>query len=46
MVVAAIRETSEISAALIGMIFFKERFGKRRVAAAALIATGIILITA
>lgn len=45
-VVAAIRETSVIFAALIGMVLFKERFGTRRVAAAALIAAGIVLITA
>jgi uncharacterized membrane protein len=32
--IAAIRETSVIFAALIGMIFLKERFGARRVAAA------------
>jgi drug/metabolite transporter (DMT)-like permease len=44
--VAAIRETSVIFAALIGMIFFRERFGARRVAAAAVIATGIVLISA
>jgi drug/metabolite transporter (DMT)-like permease len=45
-VVAAIRETSVIFAALIGMVLFRERFGTRRVAAAALIAAGIVLITA
>jgi drug/metabolite transporter (DMT)-like permease len=44
--VAAIRETSVIFAALIGMVFLKERFGTRRIAAAAVIATGIVLITA
>jgi drug/metabolite transporter (DMT)-like permease len=44
--VAAIRETSVIFAALIGMIFLKERFGTRRVAAAVMIAAGIVLITA
>jgi drug/metabolite transporter (DMT)-like permease len=44
--VAAIRETSVIFAALIGMIFLKERFGTRRVAAAVVIAAGIVLITA
>jgi drug/metabolite transporter (DMT)-like permease len=44
--VAAIRETSVIFAALIGMAFLKERFGARRVTAAAVIAAGIILITA
>jgi len=44
--VAAIRETSVIFAALIGMMFLKEHFGIRRVAAAAVIAAGIVLITA
>ena len=44
--VAAIRETSVIFAALIGMAFLKEQFGIRRVAAAAVIAAGIVLITA
>ena len=43
--VAAIRETSVIFAAMIGMIFLKERFGARRVAAAVVIATGIVLIS-
>jgi drug/metabolite transporter (DMT)-like permease len=44
--VAAVRETSVIFAALIGMVFLKERFGPRRVAAAVVIATGIVLISA
>jgi drug/metabolite transporter (DMT)-like permease len=44
--VAAIRETSVIFAALIGMIFLKEGFGPRRVAAAVVIAAGIVLISA
>ena len=43
--VAAIRETSVIFAALIGMIFLKERFGARRVAAAVVIATAIVMIS-
>jgi drug/metabolite transporter (DMT)-like permease len=42
--VAAIRETSVIFAALIGMLFLNERFGLRRLAAAAVIAAGIVLI--
>jgi drug/metabolite transporter (DMT)-like permease len=42
--VAAIRETSVIFAAIIGMVFLKERFGARRIAAAAVVATGIVLI--
>jgi drug/metabolite transporter (DMT)-like permease len=44
--VAAIRETAVIFAALIGTVFFKERFGVRRIAAAAVIAAGIVLIAA
>ena len=44
--VAALRETSVISAALIGTVFLKERFGARRVTAAVLVATGIVLISA
>jgi drug/metabolite transporter (DMT)-like permease len=44
--VAAIRETSVIFAALIGMLFLRERFGARRVAAAVVIAAGIVLISA
>jgi drug/metabolite transporter (DMT)-like permease len=43
--VAAIRETSVVFAALIGMKLFGEHFGRRRVAAAAVIATGIVLIS-
>ena len=44
--VAAIRETSVVFAALIGMRLLAERFGIRRVAAAAVIAAGIVLISA
>jgi drug/metabolite transporter (DMT)-like permease len=43
--VAALRETGVIWAALIGTLFLKEHFGARRVAAAALVATGIVLIS-
>ncbi|HSR86475.1 MAG TPA: DMT family transporter [Streptosporangiaceae bacterium] len=43
--VAAIRETSVVFAALIGVAAFGESFGRRRVAAAAVIATGIVLIS-
>jgi drug/metabolite transporter (DMT)-like permease len=43
--VAALRETSVISAALIGTLFLKERFGARRVTAAVLVAVGIVLIS-
>jgi drug/metabolite transporter (DMT)-like permease len=43
--VAAIRETSVVFAALIGVRVFGESFGRRRVAAALVIATGIVLIS-
>jgi drug/metabolite transporter (DMT)-like permease len=43
--VAAIRETSVVFAALIGVTLFGETFGRRRVAAAVVIATGIVLIS-
>jgi drug/metabolite transporter (DMT)-like permease len=43
--VAAIREVSVVFAALIGMLFLKEQFGPRRVAAAVVIAAGIVLIS-
>jgi drug/metabolite transporter (DMT)-like permease len=43
--VAAIRETSVVFAALIGVAAFGEDFGRRRVAAAVVIATGIVLIS-
>ncbi|HXW46127.1 MAG TPA: DMT family transporter [Streptosporangiaceae bacterium] len=42
--VAAIRETSVVFAALIGLMVLGEDFGRRRVAAAVVIATGIVLI--
>jgi drug/metabolite transporter (DMT)-like permease len=43
--VAAIRETSVVFAALIGVTVLGEKFGRRRVAAAVVIATGIVLIS-
>ncbi len=43
--VAAIRETSVVFGALIGLVVLGEDFGKRRVAAALVIATGILLIS-
>src|SRR6202020_2184093 len=43
--VAAIRETSVVFAALIGMMLFSERFGGRRVAAAVLVAAGVVVIS-
>jgi drug/metabolite transporter (DMT)-like permease len=42
--VAAIRETSVVFAALIGVAVLGEAFGRRRVMAAVVIATGIVLI--
>ncbi len=42
--VAAIRETSVVFAALIGVAVLGEGFGRRRVVAAVVIATGIVLI--
>jgi drug/metabolite transporter (DMT)-like permease len=42
--VAALRETGVISAAVIGAVFFRERFGLRRIGAAAVVALGIVLI--
>jgi drug/metabolite transporter (DMT)-like permease len=42
--VAAIRETSVVFAAAIGVTAFGEGFGRRRVAAAVVIAAGIVLI--
>jgi drug/metabolite transporter (DMT)-like permease len=44
--VAAIRETSVVFAALIGMKLFAERLGTRRLAAAVLVTAGIVLISA
>jgi drug/metabolite transporter (DMT)-like permease len=43
-VVAALRETSVLVAALIGSLVFGERFGRRRVLAAALLAAGIVAL--
>ena len=43
-VVAALRETSVLVAALIGSLVFGERFGRRRVLAAGLLAAGIGLV--
>ena len=42
--VAAIRETSVVFAAIIGYLVLREDFGRRRLAAAVVIATGIVLI--
>jgi drug/metabolite transporter (DMT)-like permease len=43
-VVAALRETSVLVAALLGTVFLGERFGPRRILAAALVAAGIALL--
>jgi drug/metabolite transporter (DMT)-like permease len=43
--IAALRETSIIFGAIIGTLFFGERFGPRRAIAAAVVVTGIILIS-
>ena len=45
-VVAALRETSVLVAALIGTLVFGERLGRRRVLAAALLAAGIVALNA
>ena len=45
-VVAALRETSVIIAALIGSIVFGERFGWRRTVAAVVVTVGIVLLNA
>lgn len=42
--VAALRETSVIIAAAIGTAVLGERFGRRRVLAATLVACGIVLL--
>jgi drug/metabolite transporter (DMT)-like permease len=43
--VAALRETSVIFGAIIGTVFFKERFGQRRILAAIAVTAGIILLS-
>jgi drug/metabolite transporter (DMT)-like permease len=44
--VAALRETSVLVAALLGTLVFGERFGRRRVLAAAVLAAGIVFLNA
>jgi drug/metabolite transporter (DMT)-like permease len=44
--IAALRETSIIFGAIIGTIFFGERFGPRRAIAAVVVVAGIVLISA
>jgi drug/metabolite transporter (DMT)-like permease len=43
--IAALRETSIIFGAIIGAVFFGERFGPRRAIAAAVVVAGIVLIS-
>jgi len=45
-IVAALRETSVVMAALIGARLLKERFGPIRLAAAVMVTMGIILMNA
>jgi len=42
--VAALRETGVIVAAVLGAVFFGERFGRRRIVATVLVATGVVLL--
>jgi drug/metabolite transporter (DMT)-like permease len=44
--IAALRETSIIFGAIIGALFFGERFGPKRALAAAVVVAGIVLISA
>jgi drug/metabolite transporter (DMT)-like permease len=43
--IAALRESSIIAGALIGTVFFHERFGQSRVVATAVVFVGIVLVT-
>jgi uncharacterized membrane protein len=42
--VAALRETSVVVAAVIGTLFFGERFGRQRILATVLVAAGVVLL--
>jgi multidrug transporter EmrE-like cation transporter len=42
--VAALRETSVVAGAIIGAVFFKEAFGRVRLAATVVVVAGIVLI--
>jgi len=42
--IAALRESSVIFAAILGVIFLRERFGARRIVASAVVATGIAIL--
>jgi drug/metabolite transporter (DMT)-like permease len=43
--IAALRETSVVVGAVIGAVFFGERFGRWRIAATVLVAAGVVLVT-
>lgn len=43
--VAALRETGVIWAAVIGTVLFKETLGARRIAAAVVVSTGVVLLS-
>lgn len=42
--VSALRETSVVIAAMIGAVFLGERFGRRRIAAALVVAAGVVVL--
>ena len=42
--VSALRETSVVFGALMGMLFLGEKFGRRRLAAALVLAAGLVLM--
>jgi drug/metabolite transporter (DMT)-like permease len=42
--IAALRETSVIFGAIIGTLFFRERFGRTRIAATVIVVAGIVLL--
>lgn len=42
--IAALRETSIVFAALIGLLFFRERFGPVRIIASAVVVSGVLLL--
>lgn len=44
--IAALRETSIVFAAILGALFFKERFGAVRVTASAIVVAGVLLLAA